>query len=75
MKLPSKITSYSDSVLSKLQFLLGVLDQNDIGISSLYKQTQIYFSGIGEYLDALDCLYALGKIELDEERGTIHYVT
>lgn len=75
MKLPSKITSYSDSVLSKLQFLLVVLDQNDIGISSLYKQTQIYFSGIEEYLDALDCLYALGKIEFDEERGTIHYAT
>ena len=29
---------------------------------------------IGEYIDALDCLFALGKIELDEDRRILKYV-
>lgn len=29
---------------------------------------------MADFLSALDCLYALGKIEFTEEGGLLHYV-
>lgn len=29
---------------------------------------------IGEFMEIMDCLYALGKIELDVKKGVIRYV-
>lgn len=40
--------------------------------SELYKKTRGKMSGIQEFLEILDCLYALNKIEL--EGGVLHYV-
>jgi len=74
MKLPSKITSYKESVLSKLTPILNILENEDLPVLPLYSATKNQFTGIEEYMDTLDCIFALGKIVLDEERGVIHYV-
>lgn len=74
MKFPSKIISYNESILSKLPPILNVLSIADSTILSLYNQVNVFFSGFEEYIDALDCLYAINKIEYIEDKGVLHYV-
>ncbi len=74
MKLPSKITSYRESVFSKFYPILVVLQNADTGVFSLYKATETHFSGIEEFMDTLDCLFALRKIIYDTDREVLHYV-
>ena len=74
MKLPIKITSYSESVISKFPPILLVLENSDIGIVALYEATMKNFSNVEEFLDTLDCLFALRKIRYDADREVICYV-
>lgn len=74
MKLPSKITSYRESVLNKLPVILSALQNADTGIFALYDATADHFSNIEEFLDTLDCLFALHKVTYDTEREVICYV-
>ena len=39
MKLPSKITAYRESVISKFSPVLSMLQEKDTGIVDLYKAT------------------------------------
>ena len=74
MRLPSKITSYRESVISKFSPVLSALQESDIEIFALYKTTMKYFNSIEEFMDTLDCLFALQKIRYDEEREVLCYV-
>ena len=74
MKLPSKITSYQESVLSKFSPVLAVLQSADTGVFALYAMTSKHFTGIEEFMDTLDCLFALNKVTYDAEREVLHYV-
>ena len=74
MRLPSKITSYSESVISKFPPILLVLENSDIGIVALYEATMKNFSSVEEFLDTLDCLFTLRKIRYDADREVICYV-
>lgn len=74
MRLPSKITSYSESVISKFPPVLTVLQNTDTGVFALYEATMKHFSSIEEFLDTLDCLFALQKVRYDAEREVLCYV-
>ena len=74
MKFPSKVTPYQASVLAKFPTILCCLEMEDMKPSALYKKVKSEVSDIGEFLEILDCLYALGKIELYWEGGLLHYV-
>ena len=74
MKLPNKVITYKERILPKFPVVLRIIRDTDITPNNLYKRVKGQFEDIGEYLEVLDCLYALGKIELDEKRGVIHYV-
>lgn len=74
MRLPSKITSYRESVISKFPPILSVLQNSDMGVLALYESTMKYFSGIEDYLDTLDCLFALRRVRYDAEREVLCYV-
>ena len=73
MLFPNKLFTYSESVISKFPIILNELSE-PLQVAELYKRVASRLSGVSEYLDALDCLYALGKIELDEEEGVLRYV-
>ena len=73
MKLPNKVTSYQESVLSKLTILLDVLSVNDVSILELFFETRLHFTDTSEFIDALDCLFALNKLEYNEEMAVLHY--
>lgn len=74
MRLPNKVTSYSESILSKLPIVLDSLVGGDMSPYALYQVVGNEFECVSEYIDALDCLFALKKIELREAEGAIHYV-
>ena len=75
MRLPSKITSYGESVISKYPPILDVLLGTDMEVFSLYEATMKHFRCIEEFLDTLDCLFALQRIRYDAEREVLCYVT
>lgn len=74
MRLPNKVTSYQESILSKLVVLLDVLCNGDVSLIELYSGTQQHFSDISEFIDAIDVLFALNKLEYDQELEVLHYV-
>lgn len=74
MKLPNKVITYKESTISKFPVVLSCLKEQDMSPASLYKKVKSKVEDIGEYMDILDCLYALSKIELIEHVGVLHYV-
>ena len=74
MRLPSKITPYKASILERFPLLLKPLREAALTPSDLYDKTQDRLSGLGEFLLVLDCLFALGAMEFDDENGVIRHV-
>ena len=74
MRLPNKVITYKESIIAKFPPVLEVLKQQDISPSGLYKKVKRHMDDIGEFMEVMDCLYALGKIELDMRKGVLHYV-
>ncbi len=74
MRFPSKVTPYQDSILAKFPIVLNFLVEQDMKPKDLYKKVKNKVSDIGEFLEILDCLFALGKTEFNREGGTLHYV-
>lgn len=72
MKFPSKVTSYKESTIAMFPVVLSQLEKEDKTPSELYKKMKNKVSGVQEFMEILDSLYALNKIELDEE--VLHYV-
>jgi len=64
MIVPSKFTSFDNSVISRFPCLLEALTR-EISVYDLYKETESNFEDIGEFILALDSLFVLGRIELD----------
>lgn len=74
MKLPNKVITYKESIIAKFPAVLNVLRAQELSPSELYKKVKSKVDDIGEFMEILDCLYALGKIELDERKGVLRYV-
>ncbi len=72
MKFPSKYSTYKESILSKFPLFLETLSICDYSIMELYSKLKSKVSNIQEFMEVLDCLFAMGKITLYE--GVIHYV-
>lgn len=70
MLLPNKLFPYNESILSKLPLILRELDQPKTPNELLLSLGNIVNNPL-ELVDALDCLYALREIELNEEEGRI----
>lgn len=69
---PSKVTKYSESTLSLFPVFLNELNKVDLSPNDLFKKTKKKVKDIREFVEVLECLYALNKIELKGEK--IHYV-
>jgi len=71
MLFPSKFTSFEESVISKMILILEVKDET-IAVIDLYNKLKKKFQSIDEFIFALDGLYAIGYIEIENE--VIKYV-
>ena len=74
MLLPNKLVSYDQSILPKLPVILRELKKKPVSVHELYKRVIKKMSGVSEFIEVLDCLYALGKIEFDEKEEVLRYV-
>ena len=74
MKLPNKVTSYQESALSSFVPILRILANGDVSLYELYEKTKNHYSSLTEYIDTLDCLFAINKIEYWEDKEVLHYV-
>ncbi|NLJ19454.1 ABC-three component system middle component 7 [Globicatella sulfidifaciens] len=78
MRLPNKVTPFKSSVISLFPIILNTLIQNDMSPKDLLEITKSKTykneKSLADFLSALDCLFALGKIELTKEGGMLKYV-
>lgn len=74
MRMPSKVNSYSDSVIALFAPILEKLEKQDMTPHELLEATRTKVSEISVFLDALDCLYKLGHIEIPEGMEVLRYV-
>ncbi|WP_432767171.1 ABC-three component system middle component 7 [Pseudomonas fluorescens] len=70
MILPNKIISLEDSCLPKAAKLLGVLRGSDT-VQVVYLNHKDIFSDVSEFIDALDLLFVLKKINVNFTTGVI----
>jgi len=73
MAFPSKFTKFDQSILAKISCL--IID--DVEVISVFELSDLRlskFDDISEFMLALDVLFALGKIELEDNEGNIRYV-
>ena len=69
MVLPGKTADYKSSVISKFTLILQIMkDEKFCEVSELQERTKQSFSSIAEFVQVLDCLFALGKIEMNEDK-------
>lgn len=72
MKLPGKSISYSNSVFALFPDILKSLQEKDMQVNELYKAVEKN-NDFENFVNALDCLYALGRIDINTE-GKLFYV-
>ena len=74
MRLPSKVTPYRKSTLSKFPVVLSVLKEQDMSPIDLFVKVKGRGIDMADFVEILDCLYMLEKIELYPEKKVLHYV-
>ena len=72
MLIPSKFTRLEESTLFKMKSILADKLQGET-IQDVYHRTRDVFQDASEFLHALDILFVLGMMEIDEETGLINY--
>ena len=72
MKFPSKFNRYSDSSLKYI--VHSFIQEGDLTIRQFRADKEMNKIPIDEFIDILDCLYALKKIEI-LKGGILHYVS
>ena len=65
MLFPSKVISYNESILPKLPLVLHYLENGPKKISDVYRYTKGKVTDLSDLFEILDCLYALGMIDLN----------
>lgn len=74
MRFPNKVTPYQESILAKFPIVLKLLEEQEMKPIDLFNKVKNKVSDIGEFLEILECLYALRKTEFNKEGGTLRYV-
>ena len=70
---PSKFKRYNESSFKYFVPIIKVLKDGNLTVRQFRRIDKISKIPINDFIETLDCLYALGKIEL-RKGGIIHYV-
>ena len=73
MLFPSRTANFERSVISKMVIVTDLL------LRKKYKPQELFYEvknscDLDEFIDALDCLYMIGKIDFDREKELIYIV-
>ena len=74
MRLPSRVTPYRNSTFAKFPIALSALKEWDMTPYALYQRMKSKSFGVADFIEVMDCLYLLGKVEYIREKGVLHYV-
>jgi hypothetical protein len=74
VRFPSKNTRFADSIIAKFPAVMDALEQREMPVAELHKAVRLSTEDLGEFIQVLDCLYALGKIELNAEMRSLRLV-
>lgn len=66
MRFPSKLYSYSETVIADFPAILDELQHGSRPVLDLYQRCYLPQRTLSDFLDALVCLYVLGEIELQD---------
>jgi hypothetical protein len=72
MLVPSKFTRLEESTLFKMRKILIGNSQGE-RVQGVYRRTQGVFQDATEFLHALDLLFVLGVLTIEDETGLITY--
>ncbi len=72
MLVPSKFTRLEESTLFKMKSILSGRSEGDT-VEDVYHRTRNVFVDASEFLHALDVLFVLGILNIEEETGLITY--
>ncbi|GMA98263.1 ABC-three component system middle component 7 [Pelosinus sp. IPA-1] len=75
MILPNKLIRFQDSIIAKTVCILDEVSLEHQSINSLYDKVNNNFEDLNQYILALDVLFALEKIKIDEKAQVLTYVT
>ena len=68
MKMPNKVTPYKESSIAKFPVILAFLEKEDMTPSEQFSRVKKdKIQNIDEFVEIIDCLYAMHKIEIDGE--------
>ena len=71
MPLPDKFYSYDTSIISRFSLVLRILGEENITVSYLYEAMKNQVTGVSDFIEILDALFAMKKIKLNE-RGELY---
>ena len=74
MRFPSKFTPYANSIFIYFPKILSLLNERDRTPTELIDEHQIEAQELGDFISALNCLYALRQIDFNENGMALHYV-
>lgn len=67
MQLPNKLYSYKNSTLALIPMVLNELKNGPLKAEQLYQNVRTQLNDATDFLSVMDCLYALGAIDIGEE--------
>lgn len=73
MQFPNKLYSYENSTLALLPMFLEALQFGPIPVMDLFNSLREKLKNPTDFLLALDCLYAMRKVDITDE-GEVYYV-
>jgi hypothetical protein len=72
MLVPSKFTRLEESTLFRMKSILSGHPEVE-SVQDAYHRTRDVFRDAGEFLHALDALFALGMLNVESDSGLIRY--
>lgn len=74
MKLPNKLFTTYESCIWTFPIILKIIKEKPITIFMLYEKIKDHFYSITDFIDTLDVLFYLGKIEFNKDKNELTYV-
>ena len=72
MLVPSKFTRLEESTLFRMKCIMSERVEGET-FQDVYHRTRSTFRDASEFLHALDMLFVLGLVDIDDDSGVIHY--
>ncbi|NCB27989.1 MAG: hypothetical protein EOM62_21435 [Bacteroidia bacterium] len=67
MQLPNKLYSYKNSTMALIPMVLNELRNDPLPAEQLYQNVRTQLNDATDFLSVMDCLYALGAVDIKEE--------